>query len=167
MYKIITTYMIPPRLPVVAMSLLSASTGNLHAVEVFKGPVLARVERVVDGDTIAVKAAIWLGQDIRVFVRVNGIDTPELRGKCLIEKKLAHYARQFVINWTYSRHIKLKNIRRGKYAGRIIADVVNNQGYSLADGLLKNGLAHPYYGGKKPSWCNRDTPMITSQTYNK
>ena len=159
--------MFPPRLPVAAICLLYSATGNLFASEVLEGPVRAQVERVVDGDTFAVRATIWPGQDIRVFVRVNGIDTPELRGRCPYEKKLAQFARAFVINWTYSGWVKLKNIHQGKYAGRIIADVFDNDGRNLADGLLKKGLAYSYSGGRKASWCSRNAALNTPRLYNK
>ena len=150
--------MIPPRLPVAAIGLLCAATGNLSAGEILEGPVVAQVERVIDGDTFAVRATIWPGQDIRVFVRVNGIDTPELRGKCRYEKKLAKFARRFVVNWTYSGRVRLKNIQRGKYAGRILADVFDDDGRNLAKGLLKNGLAIAYSGGRKTNWCRQAMP---------
>ncbi len=166
MCKITITPLIPPRLPVVAICLLCASTGNLFAGEVLEGPVPAQVERVIDGDTVAVVASIWPGQTIRVYIRVNGVDTPELRGKCPHEKKLAQFARDYVVNWTYSGWVRLKNIKRGKYAGRMIADVFDNQGRSLADGLLKNGLAHVYSGGRKTSWCDRDAVQTSSRIVN-
>ena len=38
------------------------------AAEALAGPVAARVERVVDGDTIEVRAKIWLGQIGRAHV---------------------------------------------------------------------------------------------------
>ncbi len=157
--------LIPPRLPVAAIVFLYAATGNLFAGEVLEGPVLARVERVVDGDTVAVTAAIWIGQDIRVSVRVNGIDTPELKGKCSQEMKLAQFARRFVVNWTYSGWVKLKNIKQGKYAGRVIADVFDSNGRNLAVELLKKGLAIPYSGGKRPNWCGLRAHLTTSQVY--
>jgi endonuclease YncB( thermonuclease family) len=156
-----------PRFPVAVIFLLTAATGDLFGAEIVEGPVLAQVERVVDGDTFAVKALIWPGQDIRVFVRVNGIDTPELRGKCLYEKKLAQNARRFVVNWTQSGWVKLKNIRRGKYAGRIIADVFGNNGRNLAQGLLKSGLAYTYSGGKKINWCGQDLSLTIPRDYSQ
>ncbi len=159
--------LISPRCPVVVFFLLAAATGDLFGAEIIEGPVLAQVERVVDGDTFAVKALIWPGQKIRVFVRVGGIDTPEIRGKCAFEKNLAQRARRFVVKWTQSGWVKLKNIRRGKYAGRIIADVFGNDGGNLAKGLLKSGLAYTYSGGKKISWCGQDVSLTTLRAYNK
>ena len=46
----------------------------------FKGPVAATVERVIDGDTIEVKAQIWIDQELRVAVRLAGVDAPERPG---------------------------------------------------------------------------------------
>ena len=48
------------------------------AEDVLPGPIPATIERVVDGDTIDVRARIWLGQEIVVRVRLAGLDAPEL-----------------------------------------------------------------------------------------
>ena len=50
--------------------------------EVLAGPVPARILRVIDGDTLRVRTRIWLGMDMEIDVRINGIDAPELRGRC-------------------------------------------------------------------------------------
>src|SRR5262245_19597963 len=63
------------------------------AAEVIPGPVAADVIRVIDGDTLALRARIWLGQDIAVNARIRGIDAPELNGKCAREKEMAEAAR--------------------------------------------------------------------------
>lgn len=56
-------------------------------------------------------------------IRINGIDTPELRGKCEVEKQLARKAKQFTVErLRATKSIVLKNIKRGKYF-RLIADV--------------------------------------------
>lgn len=54
--------------------------GSTFAAEVVAGPVRADVVRVIDGDTLAVTAHIWVGQSLATSVRIRGIDTPELRG---------------------------------------------------------------------------------------
>ena len=63
------------------------------AAEILAGPVPATVIEVIDGDTIAVQARIWLGQAIKTRVRLAGVDTPELRGDCPAERELAARAR--------------------------------------------------------------------------
>ncbi len=60
------------------------------------GPVPAQVLSVIDGDTIEVRAVIWLGQVLSTRVRLAGIDAPELRGKCARERALAVRARAYL-----------------------------------------------------------------------
>jgi len=59
------------------------------AAERISGPVAANVLRVIDGDTLTVKAQIWLGQELTVSARIRGIDAPEIHGKCMREKSMA------------------------------------------------------------------------------
>ena len=49
-------------------------------------------------------------------VRVAGIDTPEIRGQCDAEKKLARQDRDFVLGLLAdAHHVRFCNPRRGKY----------------------------------------------------
>ena len=57
---------------------LGVSTGTAFA-QTIEGPVHASVMRVVDGDTLEVEAPIWPQQWVRTFIRVGGIDAPEIR----------------------------------------------------------------------------------------
>jgi len=110
-----------------------------------------------DGDTVTVKIKNThplIGKSISI--RVNGIDTPELRTKNTCEKEKARTARKLVKNLlSKANRIDLLNIKRGKYF-RVVADVIYD-GKKLKDALVKNGLAYEYYGKKKPSvdWCSK------------
>jgi len=86
-------------------------------------------------------------------IRVNGIDTPEIRGKCDLEKVLARKAKQqTVFMLRGAKKIELKNIKRGKYF-RLVADVYVDD-VSLAKILLDSKLAVSYDGGTKvKDWC--------------
>lgn len=123
------------------------------AREVLKGPVYAEVLNVLDGDTLQVSAQIWLDQRLVTKVRLAHIDTPELRAKCPQEKKLAQQAKQSLINLIDNQIVILRNIQFGKYAGRILADVETHQRGNLAQRLIHEGLARPYEGKKRLSWC--------------
>jgi endonuclease YncB( thermonuclease family) len=92
-----------------------------------------------------------IGKDIPI--RVNGIDAPEIRGKCQKEKDLAIRARDFTISFLRSgSNIELRKPQRGKYF-RIVADVYVD-GVNLADRLLEANLAIVYTGNKKnKDWC--------------
>ena len=83
---------------------------------------------------------------------MNGVDTPEIRGKCQYENNLALEARDFVRDkLSNAKEIKLTNLQRGKYF-RVVANVMVD-GVSLERELLDNKLAYEYYGGKKLNWC--------------
>ncbi len=60
-----------------------------HAGETIPGPIPADVIGVYDGDTLTVDAHPWPQITVRTSVRVRGIDTPEIRGKCSSEKAQA------------------------------------------------------------------------------
>src|SRR3954454_8376143 len=57
------------------------------------GPISAELLRVIDGDTIEVRARIWLDLDLTTRVRLAGIDAPELNGGCAEERRLAGMAK--------------------------------------------------------------------------
>ena len=107
-----------------------------------------------DGDTIRFDLPRYppiAGKDIRV--RVNGIDTPEIKGKCEKEKYDAQQAKEMVADILKdAEKIELKNMERGKYF-RIAADIIVD-GESLGDLLVEAGMAVRYDGGKKTkNWC--------------
>jgi len=116
--------------------------------------IVSKVISVYDGDTFRVDINSLppiVGKNIAI--RLNGVDTPEIRGKCQYEKDLALKARDFVRNkLANAKEIKLTKLQRGKYF-RVVADVMID-GVSLEKELLENKLAYKYTGGKKSSWCN-------------
>ena len=60
---------------------VAAGAGHaLVASEVLPGPIAADVIKVIDGDTLPVRARIWLGQEVEINVRLADVDTPELCG---------------------------------------------------------------------------------------
>ena len=86
---------------------------------------VSKVISVYDGDTFRVNIDSLppiVGKNIPI--RVNGVDTPEIRGKCLYEKNLALKARDFVrAKLANAKEIKLTNLQRGKYF-RVVANVL-------------------------------------------
>jgi len=117
-----------------------------------------KVESVYDGDTIRV-APSWLPPELKLKVRVLGIDTPEKgwRAKCAYEHDLAEKATEFVVKKIQyaidnRKRIAFRNIKWDKYGGRVDATVII-AGENLSDSLIAAGLARPYFGGKKEPWC--------------
>ena len=142
--------------PITAMLLLAGVTVPVIApglAEVVPGPIPARVLRVIDGDTIVVRARIWLGQDIDIQVRLDGIDAPEMKGKCENERRLAVKARDLIISMTAGGIVVLRQIHYGKYAGRVVARVHSRDDKDFSKALLQAGLGRHYKGRRRASWC--------------
>ncbi len=114
--------------------------------------VPATVISVYDGDTFTIEAETWPGQWVRKKIRVNGIDTPEIRTKCKSEKALGYKARDFAVDLLGEKVI-LKNISDGKFAGRNLADVYLSDGRNFSEIMISSGLARIYNGGKRSGWC--------------
>ena len=116
--------------------------------------IVSKIISVYDGDTFRVNIDSLppiVGKNIAI--RLEGVDTPEIKGKCQYEKDLAIEARDFVRKKLFNaKEIKLNDLQRGKYF-RVVAKVFVD-GVSLEKELLKKGLAYKYQGGKKSSWCN-------------
>ncbi len=129
-------------------------SSNLYAND-YGNVIVSRVTNVYDGDTFRVDIDQWpalIGKNAPI--RINNIDTPELRAKCANEKRLALLAKKFTQDkLQHADIIELKRLNRGKYF-RITADVFID-GESLAEGLLAAGFARVYSGTvKKQSWCH-------------
>lgn len=128
-----------------SVSVLAADFGNT---------AVSRIVSVYDADTFRADIDSWpaiVGSNMPV--RVNGVDAPEIRGKCPSEKLAAKAARDFTSGKLLSaRLVELRNIERGKYF-RLLADVYVD-GLSLADLLISAGHARPYDGGRRDGWCD-------------
>lgn len=110
-----------------------------------------KVIKVYDGDTITIASKLPYDESplYRLSVRLNGIDTPEIKGKDITdeEKEYAKYARDFVSNLVLNKYVILKNIKSEKY-GRILADVYIED-LHLNSLLVKERYAVNYNGGTK------------------
>lgn len=106
-----------------------------------------------DGDTCYVIAPTLPESLQKMSVRILGIDTPEMRAECAEEKKLALKGREFANKMFRSAEkIEFDNLKWDKYGGRVLVDVYLD-GKSYKDEIINAGLARPYDGGTKESWC--------------
>ncbi len=139
------------------LALACAATQPAHAVrprsERMAGPLFADVTDVLDGDTLAVRVQVWIGHEVVTDVRIAGIDAPELRGHCDSERQKAQEARKTLRRLLKNNRAVLSDIRLEKYAGRVLATVKATDGTVIGDYLVKAGLARPYGGNKRGSWC--------------
>jgi micrococcal nuclease len=151
--------MFPPRFvpALVIMALLSLASTPVLADRVSDGRYDWPVLGAIDGDTLKVHLP-GLPMELQPMkVRVRGIDTPEIRGKCAAEKQAAHKATaltRFLIAQAKSQKkpIVFSEIGWDKYGGRLDA-LVTIDGQSLGATLISAGLARAYDGGKRLGWC--------------
>jgi endonuclease YncB( thermonuclease family) len=117
------------------------------------GAYRATVLRVVDGDTIQARIAIWPGHEVTTFVRLRGIDAPETRARCAREAEDAETSRRALEALLSGGGMIVSGVRRDKYGGRIVADLADSVGRDVAATLLAAGHARPYRKGRRGGWC--------------
>ena len=130
---------------IISFTVIKANESESYTIE--------KIISVYDGDTF--RADIRGLPDIigkNIAIRILGIDTPEIKGKCEEEKIVAIKARDFSRKALFNaKTITLKNLKRDKYF-RLLADVYFDD-IDLANALLVNNFAVKYSGKKKSSWC--------------
>ena len=126
----------------------------LSATPAFSTPY--EITRVIDGDTVEI-AVDFLPKPLppKLSIRVMGIDTPEKapRAQCDAEAALAKKASAFTKDAVANAlEVDIKILKWDKYGGRVLGDVYLDH-QSLAQSLISAGLAIPYKGDAKKSWC--------------
>jgi len=117
----------------------------------------AKLDRVVDGDTV--DALIDVGFDIwfKKRIRFMGVDTWESRTRDLEEKKkgkLAKARTKELLEKVSSKsgYFRLKSHGLGKY-GRVLGEIFimdkDGKQWSVNETLISEGHAYVYDGGKK------------------
>lgn len=107
-----------------------------------------------DGDTCTMQVEVWPDVVVTTQVRFRGIDTPEMAGKCTNERVLARFAQHEVsMQLETAEVITLTDVAPDKYGGRVLANVAAD-GVLVGALLIEQGLARPYVGGARQSWCD-------------
>jgi endonuclease YncB( thermonuclease family) len=109
--------------------------------------------RVIDGDTVEVRAHIWLDQTIVTRVRLKSIDAPELRAGCPLELAKAEAARAKLAALLGEGPAFLTGLARDKYGGRVLGQLVTATGEDAGAHMLGSGHARAYGGGKRTGRC--------------
>jgi len=133
-------------------NIMETTTINWDDTVPFTFPITGgQVIKVYDADTITIASKLPYDDSplYRLSVRLNGIDTPEMKGKGVSdeEKVAAMLARDFVSGMVLHKYVRLENIESEKY-GRILADVYFGD-IHLNDLLVKERYAVKYDGGTK------------------
>ena len=110
------------------------------------------VIRVIDGDTIIVSH----DGHRKTHVRLLDIDTPEIRGKCEVERRDAQLAKKYLAQML-PRGTKITLVSgpsgwKEDVYGRLLAHV-KHRGKNIGKIMLKKGFARPYRRGHRINWC--------------
>ena len=116
----------------------------------FVAPVTSgKVIKVYDGDTITIASKLPMRNSpiYRFSVRLNGIDTPEIKTKNANEKEIAEKARDYLSSLILNNHVQLREVTTEKY-GRLLAEVYFDD-IHINQHLISKKYAVTYDGGTK------------------
>ena len=117
----------------------------------------AKLERVVDGDTVDALIDVGFNIWFKKRIRFMGLDTWESRTRDLEEKKLGKLAKERtrqLLEEVSSKpgYFRIKSHGLGKY-GRVLGEIFimdkDNKIWNINETLIKEGHAYIYDGGKK------------------
>ena len=117
----------------------------------------AKLDRVVDGDTVDTLIDVGFNIWFKKRIRFMGLDTWESRTRDLEEKKLGKLAKERTRQLledvsSKSGYFRVKSHGLGKY-GRVLADVFimdkDGKQWNVNETLIAEGHAYIYDGGKK------------------
>lgn len=108
-----------------------------------------KVIKVYDGDTITIASKLPIRNSpvYRFSVRLNGIDTPEMKTKDENEKEIAQKAKEHLSGLIMDKMVTLKEVKTEKY-GRLLAEVYYKD-IHVNSNMVVNRYAVKYDGGTK------------------
>jgi len=111
----------------------------------------AKVVDVYDGDTI--KCVFPIHDTLyRWNCRLSGVDTPELRTRCTVEKAYGYKVRDCLRDKILNKMVYIQCNEFDKY-GRLLVNILYD-GFIINDWLIQNDYAFQYDGGTKQSWSD-------------
>ena len=108
----------------------------------------AKLDRVVDGDTVDALVDLGFNTWKKVRIRMMGMNAPESRTRDLEEKKLGLAAKARLIEILGDGEFTLQSHGVGKY-GRCLGEIFRESDVSLNRQLINEGHATEYFGGKR------------------
>ena len=112
-----------------------------------------QLNRVIDGDSLDIDINLGFGivlQNRRL--RLEGVDTPELRTSDEEEKQFGLRAKSFVVDWCTQRELVLvmntDSDEQDKF-GRILGQIEDNVGKNLVSDIITNYHGVAYHGQNK------------------
>jgi micrococcal nuclease len=146
-------------------NLLNTFTSKTNKFSLKGYKTYAKCVSVYDGDTIHVVFKMPNHNECYKWViRVNGVDTPELRTRNKYEKQLGYKARDFLSNLILDKIIILECLDFDKY-GRLLGEIYSEcNEKSISNQMIEQGHAKAYDGGTKAKWLEPDVEPVVSTT---
>ena len=133
----------------ITLAFLIGCSGLIFAQDVRKYP--AKCISCYDADSCVFLIDLGLNISIEEHCRFFGLDAPELRTSDPEEIKRGFEARDYVRERIEGKVVILEFSKRGKF-GRVLVKIwylQDDELINLNDELIEQGLAIPYWGGKR------------------
>lgn len=112
---------------------------------------IAKIERIVDGDTLDVVFDLGFDVLLRARIRMFGIDTPESRTRDEVEKKFGLASKQYLKDRVSKAQTVICKTHvadaRGKF-GRVLGEIWCD-GVNVNQAMVNEGYAVAYFGENK------------------
>ncbi len=138
--------------------LVSADKNDFKQYDLSGRWILVKILNIHDGDTYTVG---WKENDqlVKLNIRLDGLDTPELHSKNADEAKLCRLGRNWLISKYLNKPMVLQCMKMDKY-GRLLANVFEypmHDNVSINQMLIDNKFARVYGGDlHKNDWSNEE-----------
>lgn len=123
----------------------------------------AEIEEVIDGDTVDVKIDVGFSTFKKIRLRLNGIDTPEVRTSNDKEKKAGKLVSEFVRKMLRnSTDLYINTKKKGSF-GRYLADIYiyRVEKCSFNQYLIEKGFAKKYDSDSE--WTEEELDYIINK----
>ena len=107
---------------------------------------VAKVARVVDGDTLWMLVDLGFGIQANLEFRLYGLNTPEVIGATKVAGLAAKVELERLLSLGTLRIITHKADKYGRWLAEIFVRPLNGVEISVNQALLTTGFAKPYFG---------------------
>lgn len=106
----------------------------------------ARLNRVVDGDTVWLWVELGFNVAVTLDFRLYGINTPELVGATRVAGLAAKAELERLLGLGRLRILTYKPDKYGRWLAEMFVTPPNGPEFRVNDALLQGGFAKPYFG---------------------
>lgn len=111
----------------------------------------AKLNRVVDGDTVILDTDLGFGVQVTISYRLAGINTPEVVGSQKVAGVAARDELVRLLSLGTLRIVSMKTEKYGRWLATIYVNLGSNVELEVNQALVDGGFALPYNGdGPKP-----------------